>query len=76
MSVTARRMGQIIRAHRERRGLSQEALAELAHLNRNYLGAIERGDSVPSLETLQKVADALNEKLSVLVAQSEGLNNE
>lgn len=71
MSAIANFIGRVIRSNRERRGLSQESLAELAELSRTYLGEIERGEAVPSLITLQKLADALGEKLSTLICQYE-----
>jgi transcriptional regulator with XRE-family HTH domain len=71
MSVIAHKFGTVIRANREKRGLSQEALSELANLNRSYLGEIERGNAVPSIETMQKIAGALGEKLSFLISQCE-----
>ena len=74
MAAIPVRVGRIIRLNREQRGLSQEALAELADLNRSYLGEIERGLAVPSIETLQKLADGLGEKLSALIQQYEQLD--
>lgn len=71
MIAIATRFGRVIHSNRKRRGLSQEALAELSNLNRSYLGEIERGIAVPSIETMQKLADALGEKLSTLVSQCE-----
>lgn len=71
MSELLLHFGRVIRANRLQRGLSQEALAGLANLNRSYLGEIERGDAVPSLDTMQKLADALGEKLSILISQCE-----
>lgn len=71
VSTIARRFGRVIRECREQRGLSQEALAELAGLSRSFLGEIERGAAVPSIETLQKLADALGEKLSFMVEKYE-----
>jgi len=75
MSAIAVKFGRVIRSFRERRGLSQEALSDLAGLSRSFLGEIERGDAVPSVETLQKLADALGEKLSFIVCQYEQLND-
>lgn len=46
--------------------LSQEKLAELCNLHRNYIGNIERGEKRPSLETLIKIAKAMNMKLEDL----------
>lgn len=71
MSIIASKFGRVIRTNREQRGLSQEALAELADLNRSYLGEIERGSAVPSIETMNKLAGALGEKLSSLIVEVE-----
>lgn len=71
MTATAIKFGQVLRSHREKRGLSQEALAELANLNRGYLGEVERGTSAASMETLQKLANALGERLSDLIRECE-----
>ncbi|MGE8357713.1 MAG: helix-turn-helix domain-containing protein [Microvirgula sp.] len=63
--------GREVRQLRETRAWSQEALAERADLNRSYLGEIERGDVVPSLNTMAKLAGALGLKLSELLARCE-----
>lgn len=71
MSAIAIKFGQAIRDCRQRRGLSQESLADLAGISRGFLGEIERGEAVPSLETMQKLADALGERLSFVIEQYE-----
>lgn len=71
MSSIASKFGRVVRISREGRGLSQEALAELAGVSRGFVSEIERGTAVPSLETMQKLADALGEKLSYLIGQYE-----
>jgi transcriptional regulator with XRE-family HTH domain len=68
----SRRFGHIVRAQREARRWSQESLAHRADLNRSYLGEIERGDCMPSLATMAKIALALDARLSTLLAQCEG----
>ena len=65
----------MIQAKRKARGLSQESLAELAALNRGYLGKIERGVASPSIGTMDKLARALGETLSSLIAQCESEND-
>lgn len=65
------RFGLVVRAARRRQGWSQEAFAERADLNRSYLGEIERGDVVPSLHTLAKLAAALELRLSELLSRCE-----
>lgn len=49
-----------IRLERTKRGISQEKLAELAGMNKNSIGAIERGYSSPTIDTLEKIAKALD----------------
>jgi transcriptional regulator with XRE-family HTH domain len=44
---------------RKERGLSQEELADLAGLNRNYIGMIERQENAATVDTLETLAEAL-----------------
>lgn len=60
-------VGANVRRLRRAKGLSQEALAELAGVHRTFVGHIERGETNVSLDTLERVADALAEKVSVLL---------
>ena len=66
-----RQFGLAVRQLREARGWSQERLAELADLNRSFIGEIERGAAMPSLLTIQKLAAALGIEPSVLMARCE-----
>jgi transcriptional regulator with XRE-family HTH domain len=66
-------LGLAIRQIRLERRLSQEELAVLSHLHRNYVGGIERGERNPSFTNLVRVAEALDVRLSSLVALSEKL---
>lgn len=59
------------RVLRMRMKISQEKLAELADLNKNTIGYIERGEISPTIETLDKIAGALNIKLTELVDVSK-----
>lgn len=61
------KIGSAIRKKRLSLGLSQEALAALAELNRTYVGEIERGEVDVSAVNLQHIADALGIKLSDLI---------
>lgn len=58
--------GRNVRKLRHDRGLSQEALAEAAHLDRSYIGGIERGERNPALKTILGLANALGVHPSVL----------
>ncbi|TBL77427.1 helix-turn-helix domain-containing protein [Paenibacillus thalictri] len=59
-------VGDKIRVLRTEKGLSQEKLGELAELNSNYIGQIERGEKSLSVFTLKKIADGLSMSLEEL----------
>jgi transcriptional regulator with XRE-family HTH domain len=48
-----------VRAARNRAGLSQEELADVAGLHRTYVGAIERAERNVTLSTLEAFSKAL-----------------
>jgi transcriptional regulator with XRE-family HTH domain len=56
-----------IRVLRARKGLSQEALAVDAELDRSYVGGIERGEHNITVMNLKKISGALEVKMSVLL---------
>jgi transcriptional regulator with XRE-family HTH domain len=68
-----RALGKIIRQRRRAKTLSQEQLAFAADLNRNYISLIELGSSSPTVDSLAKIAAALDESASSLLAQAESL---
>jgi transcriptional regulator with XRE-family HTH domain len=49
-----------LRRLRQKRGLSQEELADRAGLNRNYVGMIEREENAPTVDALEQLAKALD----------------
>jgi transcriptional regulator with XRE-family HTH domain len=51
--------GRHIRKLRLERGLSQEKLAELADLHRNYVGGVERGERNIALVNILRLAKGL-----------------
>jgi transcriptional regulator with XRE-family HTH domain len=52
-------IGDAIRFHRKESGLTQERLAELVDLNPKYLGEVERGEKIISIEALLRIARAV-----------------
>ncbi|MEH2282030.1 MAG: helix-turn-helix transcriptional regulator [Nostoc sp.] len=54
------RFGKAVRRRRRELDLSQEQLAERAELHRTYISNLERGELNPSLETMEKLANALD----------------
>lgn len=70
-STILKKFGAKVRAQRKRLGLSQEVLAERAGLHRTYIGMIERAEKNITLLNVEKIADALEMPLGVLMDLSE-----
>jgi transcriptional regulator with XRE-family HTH domain len=51
--------GKAVRELRKERGLSQEAFADLAGIDRSYMGHIERGEKNVTLTKIYQLSDAL-----------------
>jgi len=52
---------------RKRLRYTQREVAKIAGLNINYYAKVERGDSVPSLKTMRKIAKALEVSITDIV---------
>ena len=52
--------GRKIAKLRQQQQLSQEVLADRCGIHRTYMGAIERGEKSPTLNTIKKIANGLN----------------
>ena len=63
--------GQIIGILRTRRGMSQEVLSGLAGISRSHLAMIENGRKKANVETLWRIAAALDMPLSDLIRMVE-----
>lgn len=66
MSEISKFIGQRIRNYRTQQKLSQEKLAELSGCHPTYIGQVERGEKNATLESIEKIALALNIPLSQL----------
>ncbi len=53
-------LGKTVLKYRIKTKISQETLAEKADIHPNYVGRIERGECAPTVETLLKIAKALD----------------
>ena len=60
-------IGRRIKAARERKGLTQEELAEEVNLSPMHVSVIERGVKLPKLETLINIANVLDVSADVLL---------
>lgn len=65
--------GKSLRTFREAAGISQEALADLAGVNRTYVGDIERGKRNVAVVNMTRLAKALKVPLSEVVREMEKL---
>jgi transcriptional regulator with XRE-family HTH domain len=72
-STVGARLGEQLRARREavRPRLTQAKLAERVGLSENYLSALERGQKLPSIETLAALARALGVEPGDLLGTSQ-----
>ena len=61
-----RYFGVVIRRLRAEAHMSQEAFADRCLLHRTYVGSIERGEKIVTIMTAQKLAKALDIRLSQL----------
>lgn len=64
------RLGAAVRARRMALGLSQEALADLAQIDRSHMGKIERGERNVTFLNILRIAKAIQCKPSELLAEA------
>ena len=67
----AKQFGAVVRKLRTNQGMSQEAFADLCGVHRTYMGAIERGEKTVTIETADKIAKALEIRISQLFIELE-----
>lgn len=69
--VEAKLIGGVIRRYRKERHMSQELLSGLAGLDRTHYSKIERGLRSPTIETLFRIATALEVPPHVIIETIE-----
>jgi len=69
----AKRLGKNLWRARRRAGFSQEDLGALACLHRTEVGMVENGERLPRIDTLMKLAAALEVRVEALVEGIEWL---
>ena len=65
-------LGMAIKTRRASLGISQEELAYRAGLHRTYISDLERGARNPSVESIEKLAAALQISVAKLFEQAAG----
>ncbi len=64
-------VGETIAYFRKKSKLSQEVVSGLADIGRSHLSAIERGERKPTLETLYRLCNAMDIKMSTFILELE-----
>ncbi|RTD82645.1 XRE family transcriptional regulator [Variovorax atrisoli] len=67
----ARAFGAVVRALRTADGVAQEALAYHAGIERSHMGKIERGEHMPTLVMILRIAHALDRSAGELLLETE-----
>ena len=70
-SAPAMAFGQAVRAARVAQAIAQDEFAALAGISRSHMGKIERGEHMPTLAAIFKIARALDCSTAVLMAETE-----
>lgn len=60
-------VGMAVAEARARKGITQKELAELTDIDQSDISKIERGTANPSVGTLNRIAEALDSKLTILI---------
>lgn len=64
-------LGEILKSARERAGLTQEALAVAAEVDRSYISQLERGLKSPTVSMLFRLCRAMNASPAELIGRLE-----
>ncbi len=70
-AAPAQAFGAAVRAVRTEDGIAQETLAHLAGIERSHMGKIERGEHMPTLALVFKIARALGRSAGELMLETE-----
>lgn len=65
--MKSRSVGRNIRKYRIMQELKQDELAEKAGLSTNYIGMVERGEKIPSLDSFIRIINALDVSADVIL---------
>lgn len=76
MAIDYTKIGKRIAARRKALGLKQAQVSERCEVNDNYISNIERAKSIPSLETLMRLCEALETTPDALLLGTSLYNNE
>lgn len=64
-----KQIGEKIKERRKEFGITQRALAEMAHININSLTKIEKGEGNPTVKTLESILNIVGLELTTKIAE-------
>jgi len=67
MNVSAKKLGDNIRRIRTAKGMTQGDLCRVLEIDRAYMSNVENGRKNPTLETIERIAKALNLPINELL---------
>lgn len=67
ISVLLKKIGENVRKYRVSKDITQEELAQVCNLHRNYIISVEKGERNLSILTLEKISKGLNVSLNNLL---------
>ncbi len=67
MEKIYKELGQRIRQLRQKKGWSQEELADMSNIHRSHVGEIERGETAMMLSTLRQIGATLKVPMADLL---------
>ena len=70
-TLNAEIVGHVLAQFRQKKGISQEVLSGFADIGRSHLSAIERGERKPTLETFDRICNALDMPMSTVARAIE-----
>ena len=76
MEMDSKLIGKVIQEYRKKSGLSQEVLSGLADLDRTHYSKIERGERIPTIATLFKIAHAIEVSPADIIKTIEERTND
>ena len=71
MAILRVALGRAVRRLRKQAGFSQESFADHCKLHRTYMGAVERGETNISLDSLERIAKGLGLTAGELLTEAE-----
>lgn len=68
--IECQKIIQLLKEEREKKSLSKYLIAQKSGLSQQVIGYMEKGHRIPSLETVLRIAKAMNVDLAVIIKRA------